>query len=71
MNRLAKCQTTRFEDEDDKHLGGGGELPFRACLVANVIETQVMHHQGGPIAFSELSGNMPCHILIYFHKVLR
>lgn len=48
-----------------------GELPSRACLVANVIETQVMHNQGGPIVFSKLGGNMPRHILVHFHEVLR
>ena len=38
--------------------------------MSDMVETQVMHDQGRPIAIGKLGRNMARHILVYFHKVL-
>ena len=45
-------------------------LPLRASLVPDMVQTQVMHDHGVPVAVEQLTRHMPRHIGIDFSKVL-
>lgn len=38
--------------------------------MANMVQAEIMHEHAIPIICAELLGEMSCHIIVYFSKVL-
>ena len=45
--------------------------PCRPCLVANVVQAQVMENHGTPVIIFKLARDMPGDIVVHLGKVLR
>lgn len=46
-------------------------LPFRASLVSNMIQAEIVQDHGIPITVQQLLRNVPRHVVIHFRKVLQ
>ena len=46
------------------------ESPFGSRLMPNMIQSQKMHYHAIPIIMVELIGNVSCHVVVHFGKIL-
>jgi len=45
-------------------------LPSRSRFVANMVHAEIVHNHDVPVIILQLSGNVPCDIIVDFCKVL-